>query len=84
MSLPLVFFKSVNIWQSWKQEGGCLVHFVRLTTTLLKVEESARDNHVLACYLSFIAFSGINASQGSVATYAMCGGTHNNHLLQIY
>jgi len=45
------------------------VQFVRLTTTLLKVEESARDNHVLACYLSFIAFSGINASQGSVRVW---------------
>jgi len=29
----------VNIWQSYKQEGGCLVHFVRLATTLLKDEE---------------------------------------------
>jgi len=56
MSLPLVFFKSVNIWQSWKQEGGCLVHFVRLTTTLLKVEESARDNHVLACNYTTLLF----------------------------
>ena len=24
------FFKSVNIWQSYKQEGGCLVYFFRL------------------------------------------------------
>ena len=23
-------FKSVNIWQSYKQERDCLVHFVRL------------------------------------------------------
>jgi len=22
------FLKSVNIWQSYKQEGGCFVHFV--------------------------------------------------------
>ena len=41
--------KSVNIWQSYKQECGCLVHFARLTNTLLKDEESAQDNHVLAC-----------------------------------
>jgi len=41
--------ESMNIWQSYKQGGGCLVHFVRLATTLLKGEESARDNHVLAC-----------------------------------
>jgi len=41
--------KSVNIWQSYKQERCCLIHFVRLATTLLKDEESARDNRVLAC-----------------------------------
>jgi len=40
--------KSVNIWQSYKQERGCLMHFARLANTLLKDEESARDNHVLA------------------------------------
>jgi len=34
----------VNIWQSYKQEGGCITHFVRLANTLLKVEENARDN----------------------------------------
>jgi len=32
-----------------KQEGGCLVHFLHLATTLLTNEESARDNYVLAC-----------------------------------
>jgi len=37
---------SVNIWQSYKQERGCLVHLKRLTNTLLKDEESAQDNHV--------------------------------------
>jgi len=35
-SLLVNFFKSVNIWQRYKQEGGCLVHFVCLATTLLK------------------------------------------------
>ena len=30
--------KSVNIWQSYKQERGCM-HFERLTNTLLKDEE---------------------------------------------
>ena len=39
--------KSRNIWQSYKQERGCLVHFVHLATTLQKDEESARDNRVL-------------------------------------
>ena len=42
LSLPVkFFFKLVNIWQSNKQEGVSLVHFVCLATTLLKVEESA-------------------------------------------
>jgi len=36
----------VNIWQSYKQERGCLMHFARLANTVLKDEESARDNHV--------------------------------------
>jgi len=30
------FFKSVNIWQSYKQERGCFMHFARLANTLLK------------------------------------------------
>ena len=46
------FLKSVNIWQCYKQERGCLMHFARLANTLLKDEESARDNHVLACLVS--------------------------------
>jgi len=32
--------KLMNIWQSYKQEGGCLMHFVCLATTLLKDKES--------------------------------------------
>ena len=49
LSLRVKFFKSVNIWQSYKQERDCLVHFACLANTLLKEEGSARDNHVLAC-----------------------------------
>jgi len=41
--------KLVNIWQSYKQERVCLMHFAHLANTLLKDEESAWDNHVLAC-----------------------------------
>ena len=37
--------KSEDIWQSYKQERDCLMHFARLARTLLKDEESARDNH---------------------------------------
>jgi len=50
----------VNILQSYKQERGCLMHFVHLSTTLLKDEESARHNHVPACnfakYLPILFF----------------------------
>jgi len=49
LSLRVKKLKSVNIWQSYKQERDCLEHFVRLANSLLKDEESARDNHVLAC-----------------------------------
>ena len=41
--------ESVNIWQNYKQGRDCFVHFACLSNTLLKDEESARDNHVLAC-----------------------------------
>jgi len=30
LSLSVIFFKSVNIWQSYKQERDWLVHFLRL------------------------------------------------------
>ena len=62
LGLNIVYLKlvSVNILQSYKQERGCLVHFVRLSTTLLKDEESAQDNHVLVCnfakYLPILLF----------------------------
>jgi len=62
----VIFFKSVNIWQSYKQERGCLMHFARLANTLLKDEESARDNHVLACnfgkYLPILNFFALTDS----------------------
>jgi len=45
------------------------MHFVRLASTLLKHEESARD---------------IDISQGSVATYAVRGGILVTTLPQIY
>ena len=49
--------KSVSVWQSYKHKRGCLMHFARLANTLLKDEESARDNHVLAC--NFAKYSPI-------------------------
>jgi len=57
LSLSVIFFKSVNIWQSYKQERGSIVHFVRLATTLLKDEEGTQGNHVLAC--NFAKYSPI-------------------------
>ena len=49
LSLPVKKIILVNIWQCYKQEGGCLMHFVRQATRLLKDEKSARDSHTLAC-----------------------------------
>jgi len=81
--------KSENLWQSYKQERHCLVHFARLANTLLIDEENARDNNVLACNFakyschvdtlpcnlsSMACFADINVSHGSVATYTRCSG----------
>jgi len=46
--VKIFFLKSVNIWQSYKQEHGCFTRFARLANTLLKDDKSVRDNHVLA------------------------------------
>jgi len=40
------FFKSVNIWQSYKQERDCLVHFLCLSEVYWTGTQSAGDNHV--------------------------------------
>ena len=42
----------MNIWQSYKQERGCLMHFACLANTLLKYEESARGNYNFACNIA--------------------------------
>ena len=44
-----VIMSNLNRFKHFLQERGGLVHFARLANTPLKVEESARDNHVLAC-----------------------------------
>jgi len=49
LSVSKKSLKSVNIWQSYKQECGCLMHFVHLANTLLKDEESIRDYCIIAC-----------------------------------
>ena len=48
------FFDSVNILQSYKQEGSCLMHFVHLVTTLLEDEESVQDNRQMFINLIFL------------------------------
>ena len=50
----------MKIWQSYKQDRGCLMHFARLANTLLKDEESTRDNNVFAC--NFAKYSPIKKS----------------------
>jgi len=50
-------FKSVNIWQSYKHERDCLVHFLRLLAVCWPGAQSKRDNHVLAC--NFAKYSPI-------------------------
>jgi len=51
------FLKSVNIWQSYKQERDCFVHFFRLLAVFWPSTQSSRDSHVLAC--NFAKYSPI-------------------------
>ena len=49
--------KSVSIWQSYRQEHDCLVHFLRLLAVCWPGAQSALDNHTLAC--NFARYSPI-------------------------
>ena len=49
LSLRVKKLKSVNIWQSYKQERDCLVHFFRLLAACWSGAQSARDNDARAC-----------------------------------
>jgi len=51
-----MFLKSVNISQNYKQERGCLVHFLRLLAVHCSDAQSAEDNHVL-CNQSKVRYS---------------------------
>ena len=51
-----MFLKSVNILQNYKQERGCLVHFLRLLAVHCSYAQSAEDNHVL-CNQSKVRYS---------------------------
>jgi len=55
------FFTSFNTWRGYKQERGCLVHFLPLLSSVVA---------------SRTKFSYINVSQGSVATYARILNNH--------
>jgi len=69
----------VNIWQRYKQKRGSLVHFARLANTLLKDEETARDNHVLACnFAKYLPFYKISLTDSAINL--SCGGIFNIHL----
>jgi len=57
------FFKSVNIWHSYKHDGGCLVHDVRLANTLLKIEKKCTTQWTYyAKYLSISKIYSLTAS----------------------
>jgi len=45
LSLSANFLKSVNIWQSYKQERDCLVHIFRLLAVCWPGAQNAWDNH---------------------------------------
>jgi len=45
----VIFFKSVNIWQSYRQKRDCLVHFLCLLAVCWPGAQSAWDNHALTC-----------------------------------
>jgi len=47
LSLSVTFFKSVNIWKSYKQERDSLVHFFRLSAVCWPGVQSAWDSHAL-------------------------------------
>ena len=45
--------KSVNNWQSYKQEGDRFVHVLRLATALPKVEENAHHKFFARNYAKY-------------------------------
>jgi len=62
---PLNGCVCVCVCVCYKQERGCLMHFACLANRLLKYEESARDNHVVAC--NFAKYSPIDFTFFSLA-----------------
>jgi len=64
--------KLVNIWQSYKQERGCVKHFVRLANTLLKDDESV-SLRKLSPTLATAHYSCPDSAIGLVAQYELSG-----------
>ena len=50
------FFELVNIWQTYKQEHGCLVDFLRLLAVYWPGAQSVRDNHVFCQIFTELIF----------------------------
>jgi len=50
--------KSVNIWQSYKQEGGCLKHFACVANTLLNDKESGPSTSAVVFVQTVRSLSG--------------------------
>ena len=44
-----IFLNRWIIWQNYKQERGCLMHFLRLLEVRWPGAQSKQDNHVPAC-----------------------------------
>ena len=49
LTVWVYFFVIGEYFGKVTQERGCLMHFAHLANSLLKDEESARDNHIFAC-----------------------------------
>jgi len=74
LSVRVIF---LNRWILGKvTERGCLVHFARLANILLKDEDSARDNHVVAC--NFAKYSPIKKISLRDSARNLFNGVINN------
>jgi len=57
LHIPVIFFKSVNVWHCYRQKVNCVVHFLRLLAVWWPRAQSAPNNHLLAC--NFAKYSSI-------------------------
>ena len=67
------------MWKSYKQERGCLAHFLRLLAVWWPGAQSAQDNHALACnyakyspiLMSFCVYTCFVMNEESIANEAV-------------